>query len=240
MNIRLKRYRKDFTYSYANGVFSTIELLNAHPEHVNGVIISPSGEGNSGIEKLKKLCKGNKIPVEVNDKTIERISLKGKHLAIGVFSKYRSPIEPQKNHLVLVNPSDMGNIGTIARTMLGFGIVNLILIHPAADYFDPRAIRASMGAVFHMNIEYFDSLKDYRSSFNNNLYLFRTGENSNIRETAFLKPFTLVFGNESSGLQDDLGVEGISVSIPHSGKIDSLNLSVAAGIALYESSKYLR
>ena len=111
----------------------------------------------------------------MNDKTIERISLKGKHLAVGVFSKYNSPIKPEENHLVLVNPSDMGNIGTIARTMIGFGLANLALIRPAADYFDPRGIRASMGAIFHLNIEYFDSLSDYKKTYNNNLYLFVTG-----------------------------------------------------------------
>jgi TrmH family RNA methyltransferase len=238
VNIRLKRYRKDFTHSYANGVFSTIELLDAHPEHVIKVIISQAGEENEGISKVRKLCKGHGIPVEVNDKTIERISLKGKHLSIGVFGKYRSSLESGKDHLLLVNPSDMGNIGTIARTMAGFGIVNLALIRPAADFFDPRVIRASMGAIFHLNIEYFDSLSDYRKAFGNNLYLFKTGDSSEIREIKFIKPYTLVFGNESSGLPEDMEVEGTTVSIPQSGKIDSLNLSVAAGIALYESSKY--
>jgi TrmH family RNA methyltransferase len=238
MNVRLKRYRKDFTYSYTNGVFSTLELLDARPEHVINVIISQSGEENDGIEKIRKLCRKYCIPVEVNEKTIERISLKGKHLAIGVFRKYPSSIEPGKNHLLLVNPSDMGNIGTIARTMAGFGVVNLALIRPAADCFDPKAIRASMGAVFHLNIEYFERLSDYQAIFSNNLYLFRTGESGNIRDIIFQKPYTLIFGNESSGLPDDIEVEGKTISIPQTGKIDSLNLSVAAGIALYESSKY--
>ncbi len=238
MDFRLKRYRRDFPYSYANGVFSTIELLDTHPEQVLGVLISSSGERNEGMIKIKKLCKEHDIPVEVNDKTIERICLKGKHLAVGVFKKYNSAIEQGKNHLVLVNPSDMGNIGTIARTMAGFGMGNLVLIRPAADYFDPRAIRASMGAVFHLNIEYFDSLSDYRNAFGNNLYLFRTGENTSIRETRFESPYALVFGNESSGLPDDIRIEGKAVSIPQTGKIDSLNLSVAAGIALYVSSRF--
>lgn len=237
MNIRLKRYRKDYTYSYSNGVFSTIELLNVHPEHVHRVIISSSGEGNEGIEKIIKICKEYGIPIEVNDKTIERISLKGKHLAIGVFSKYQVSVESKKNHLVLFNPSDMGNIGTIARTMIGFGIVNLALIRPAVDCFDPRVIRASMGAIFHLNIEYFNRFTDYQKVFGNNLYLFKTGEDSNIREIKFHKPYSLVFGNESSGLPDDMEIDGQAISIPQSGKIDSLNLSIAAGIALYESSR---
>ena len=238
MNIRLKRYRKDYSYSYTNGVFSTIELLDGHPEHVHRIIISSSGEGNEGILKIRRRCKDYDIPVEVNDKIMERISLKGKHLAIGVFSKYQSPIELGKNHMALVNPSDMGNIGTIARTMVGFGMFNLVLIRPAADYFDPRVIRASMGAIFHLNIEYFDRITDYQKAYKNNLYFFKTGENGNIREIDFHEPYSLVFGNESAGLPDDMEMEGKYVFIPQTGKIDSLNLSVAAGIALYESSKH--
>ncbi len=237
MDFRLKRYHRDYTYSYANGVFSTIELLNTRPEHTLKVLISSSGERNEGIIKIRKLCEEHEIPVETNDKTIERICLDGRHLAVGVFNKYHSSIEPGKNHMVLVNPSDMGNLGTIARTMLGFGMVNLALIRPAADAFDPKVIRASMGAIFHLNIEYLDSIRDYQKSFGNNLYLFKTGNNNDIREARFDKPYALVFGNESSGLPDDMKAGGKILSIPQTGKIDSLNLSVAAGIALYESSR---
>jgi RNA methyltransferase, TrmH family len=236
MNIRLKRYHKDFTYSYANGVYSTIELLNSHPEHTLKVLISSSGERNEGVIKIRKLCKEHGISVETNDKTIERISLNEKHLAVGVFNKYQSLIEPEKNHMVLVNPSDMGNIGAIARTMDGFGVMNLAIIRPAVDSFDPKAIRASMGSIFHLNIEYFDSLRDYQKSFKNNLYLFMTGEKDNIRETRFERPYALVFGNESTGLPDDIQAEGKIVSIPQTKNIDSLNLAVAAGIVLYETA----
>lgn len=237
MEFRLKRYRKDFTHSYANGVYSTIELLNTRPEHVLKVIISVSGEENEGVGKIRKLCAKHGIPIEVNDKAINRICLKGKHLAVGVFNKYLTSLDKDKNHLVLVNPSDMGNIGTIARTMSGFGIVNLALIRPAVDFFDPKAIRASMGSIFQLNIEYFDDLTDYQKTFAHNLYLFKTGNSSDIREVNFKNPFALVFGNEGSGLPDNLPVKGQNVSIPQNGKIDSLNLSVAAGIALYESSR---
>ena len=237
MDFRLKRYRKKFNYSYTNGVFSTIELLHARPEHVYRVLFSSSGENNNGINEIKKLCKKHDIPFETNDRTIERICLKGKHLAVGVFSKYDSAIEQGKNHMVLVNPSDMGNFGTIARTMAGFGVTDLALISPAIDCFDPKAVRASMGAVFLLNIEYFDSLDHYCNLFDNNLYLFKTEESACISDVKFRSPYSLVFGNESSGLPDDLKIEGVPVSIPQNGRIDSLNLSVAAGIALYESSR---
>jgi TrmH family RNA methyltransferase len=237
MDYRLKRYQKEFPFSYAEGVYICIELLDAHPGQVARVLLSSSGEKNSGVTRIIKICSEHNIPFEINDRLIERICRNGKHLAVGVFNKYLSAIEPDKNHLVLVNPSDMGNMGTIARTMVGFGMVNMALIRPALDYFDPKVIRASMGSIFRMNIAYFDTLHDYLKSFKNNLYLFRTGEKSSIRETTFISPYSLVFGNESSGLPDDIDVKGTNISIPQDNRIDSLNLSVAAGIALYESCR---
>ena len=53
----------------------------------------------------------------------------------------------------------------------------------------------------------------------------------------FIEPYSLVFGNEGAGLPKDYGKLGRSVKIPQSGKVDSLNLAVSVGIALYETSK---
>jgi TrmH family RNA methyltransferase len=237
MNLRLKRYRKRFEYSYANGVFTTLELLDARPEHVLGVVLSSRSERNVGIAKLKDLCARNRIPVETNDKTIERLSPKGNHLAIGVFRKYRSRLDPNRNHVVLVKPGDMGNVGTIARTMVGFGITDLALIRPAVDIFDPKTVRASMGAIFRLSIEYFDSFGDYSHSFAHNLYPLMTNGRVTIARARFTPPFALVFGNESSGLPDEFLNAGTSVAIPHDRRIDSLNLSAAVAIVLYESTK---
>ena len=58
-----------------------------------------------------------------------------------------------------------------------------------------------------------------------------------IGEVCFESPFALVFGNESRGLPDAFLNVGTSVAIPHCGRVDSLNLAVAAAIALYEGAK---
>ncbi|MFC1840692.1 TrmH family RNA methyltransferase [Thermodesulfobacteriota bacterium] len=234
MDIRLKRYRKDFEYSYSNGVYTTIELLQSRPEHALKVLLSSSGIENKGIAKIKELCEKCDVPVEVNDKLINRISLNGSHLAVGVFRKYETRLDPGENHVVLVNPGDMGNLGTIARTMLGFGMSDLALIRPAVDIFDPKAIRASMGSLFSLSVEYFEYFENYAERFDNNLYLFMTSGSQPVGSIKVNPPFTLVFGNESSGLPRELEKLGTKVTIPHNKVIDSLNISVALGIALYE------
>ena len=58
-------------------------------------------------------------------------------------------------HVALVCPSDMGNLGTILRTLRGFGIRDLALVGNGADVWNPKVVRASMGALFRMEVESF-------------------------------------------------------------------------------------
>ncbi|OQY37588.1 MAG: hypothetical protein B6243_00235 [Anaerolineaceae bacterium 4572_5.2] len=121
MNISFKRYNKDLPYSYSLGVFPTIELLSKRAKHTLGVILHSKGKRNKGLEKIRFLCEKNDIPLTEDDKTIQRIARKGNVYAVGVFEKYHAPLSHNQDHIVLVNPNGMGNLGTIIRSMLGFG-----------------------------------------------------------------------------------------------------------------------
>ena len=233
----LQKYRRDFPHSYTFGVVPTLELLQFQPAQVQRVLVSAQGERNEGVARLRQVCAQKRIPIEVNDRQIERLSPKENTYAVGVFEKYQPRLDAQANHLALVNPGDMGNLGTIIRTMAGFGMMNLALVKPAADLFDPRVIRASMGAVFRLNFAYFDAFDAYRRAFPRHLYPFMTGGLTPLHEATFDAPFTLIFGSESAGLPDAYRSLGTSITIPHSNAIDSLNLSVAVGIALYAATK---
>jgi RNA methyltransferase, TrmH family len=234
--MRLKKYTRDASYSYTFGVFPTLELLRHQSKYAEQVLLHSAGERNEGVDKIRALC-GKHIPVIRDDKLVERLSPKENTYAIGVFKKYPCSLDAQANHVVLVNPGDMGNLGTTLRTLLGFGLNNLALIKPAVDIYDPRVIRASMGAVFQVNFAYYDSFNHYHAAFGHHVYPFMTDGTLSIHETVFQQPFALVFGSESSGLSPDyLGV-GTSVTIPQRPTIDSFNLSVAIGIAVYEATK---
>ncbi len=237
MNVPLKSYKKEFDHSYTFGVFPTLELLRYRPDSVLGVLISTKGSKNSGMAKIEQECARKRIQVEVNDKLVDRLAPKENAYAIGVFKKYTRQLDSRANHVVLVNPSDMGNLGTIARTMSGFGVSDLAIIRPAVDIFDPKAIRSSMGATFQLVFQYFDSFQDYRQRFDHNLYLFMTNGKLPLDKAIFQPPFSLVFGNESAGLPQGYLSLGTSVTIPHTNRIDSLNLPTAVGIALYEATK---
>lgn len=240
MDTPLKPYKKEFGYSYSFGVFPTLELVQHRPADVLRVLASESGLKNRGVSRLNELCDRRRIPFELNTKAVERLSPKENAYVVGVFRKYEVELSAEADHVLLVNPADMGNLGTIMRTMLGFGVTNLGLVRPAADLFDPRAVRSSMGALFSLNFRYFDTYEQYRALFpqpNRALYLFMTGGAHPLSTTHFDHPFTLIFGNESAGLPPQFAQIGRCITISHTDKIDSLSLPIATALALYEATK---
>jgi TrmH family RNA methyltransferase len=237
MTDRLTRYRRESPISHAEGVFATLELLAARPDTVERVLLSSRGDPNEGIARIRALCAERNLPVGVDDRTIERLTPRASHLAIGVFRKYEARLDPSADHVVLVEPADMGNLGTIARTMVGFGFHNLVLVRPAADAFDPKAVRASMGALFRLSFAYFDSFDDYARDFPRPVFAFMTDGRTRLDGVRFVSPCSLVFGNESSGLPAGFHDRGTSVAIPQAAAIDSLSLPTAVAVALYEHAR---
>ncbi|WP_028041993.1 TrmH family RNA methyltransferase [Candidatus Stoquefichus massiliensis] len=233
----MKLYKKGDDTSYTLGVFPTIELLKTKPENVMRVVVHSSIEKNKGYPLIQQLCQQHHIPMNIHDKTIDKLSPKSNCFAIGVFQTYSSSLNDE-NHIVLVNPMDMGNMGTMMRTMLGFGYTNLVIVRPAVDIFDPKVVRASMGSIFHLNVIYYDDFQTYYHQYHDReFYPFMLKGAKNIHQVTALKKHSLIFGNESSGLDDCYLEYGQSVFIPHSDKIDSLNLSMALGLALFHFSK---
>ena len=195
-------------------------------------------ELSDDINKIIKLAKSKRIPVITNGKLIERTSGKGNIYIMGVFKKYEGMLDHTQNQVLLVNPSDMGNLGTIIRVMLGFDYKNLAIIKPCIDIFDPKVIRASMGSIFSINIRLYDSYEDYTKENDNHKYPFMLKAKEALQTISHkTTPHTLIFGNEASGLNDNFLKIGTPLLIKHSQNIDSLNLSMSVGIALYEFNK---
>ena len=130
----------------------------------------------------------------------------------------------------------MGNVGTILRTAVGFGIHDIAFVSPAVDVFHPKVVRASMGALFRLRHEYFESFSDYRKNNpNQEVFCFMLNGTKLLPKIDYSKRrlFSIVFGNEATGLDDSFLAEGTSVIIPQSSEVDSLNLTIAAGIAMF-------
>lgn len=236
--MEIKKYSKDSGISFCFGAFPTYELLTRKPEHVVELLIHEKLSDSEDIQKILIEAKKHNIKITKNGKLIEKLSGKGNIYIVGVFKKYTENVSMTDNQILLVSPSDAGNLGTIIRVMLGFGYKNLSIIKPCVDIFDPKVIRASMGAIFSINFELFDNILDYLEKNKNPKFPFMLKAKSKLSEINNKpSPHTLIFGNEATGLPDNYLNIGTPLIIKHSNAIDSLNLSMSVGIACYEFSK---
>ncbi len=239
--MKYKKYKKGFLHSYALGSFTVLNLINAKAQSVLAVYAHEK-LSTSSLEMIENACLKSGISLFKNaNKEVERVRNKDREFVFAVFEKYEGKINPRKNHIVLDKPSDMGNLGSIFRTALGFGYSEIALIGNSADLFNPKTIRSSMGAIFDLNIELFGSYKEYEKSLSGidrEIYTFILDGATELRKIKRNDelPISLIFGNESTGLDDFYKDVGKTVYIEHSDKIDSLNLGIAASIAMYNFS----
>ena len=235
--VTIEKYKKENELSFTFGAFPTFELVKNKPQQVECLLLHSKLKITEDIQKLINICKERNIEIHTNDKLINKIVDKENCFVVGVFKKFTG-ISKIGKHLVLVNPSDMGNMGTIMRTALGFGYENINIIKPCVDIFNPKVVRASMGAIFSLNIIEFNTVEEYLKSNSNTKYFFMLNGKNELGK--FVTPtdnYDIVFGNEASGLPDFLINEGESVVINHSNKIDSLNLPISVGMAMFEFTK---
>ena len=226
-------YKKDSPYSYTAGAYVTYELINTRPELAEAVYIHSSFTDSCNLEDL---CRKKNIPAWRNDSAFKRINLKENTYSTAIFHKYFNKLSPDKPHVVLVNPSDMGNLGSAMRTLAGVNITNLAIIEPAADIWHPKTIRASMGAIFRIEIELFQSFTQYRKQFpDHDLFPFMLDGQFRLSTDNCPRSFryALIFGNEGTGLHHEFKSIGSAVRLTQSAYVDSMNLSVAIGIGTF-------
>ncbi|MCD6476151.1 MAG: RNA methyltransferase [Anaerolineaceae bacterium] len=146
--------------------------------------------------------------------------------------------KPNDNWIVLETIRDPGNLGTILRTLDGIGGAGVILLGDCCDPYDATATRASMGAIFTQSIlkATFEEFASWKKEID--IPLIGTSDHEegiHYREYAYSNPVMLMMGSERAGLPKTYLelCDGI-VTIPMEGSCDSLNLSIATGIVLYE------
>ena len=230
---KLEPYSRKLAYSYQLGVFPSLMLLEARPECATRLLLHPQGLANEGVVKLRARCAELGVREELAERVLRRESKKDNCFAGLVFNKYDCDLDPAGCHAVLCQISDAGNAGTAMRSLLGFGIRDVAVIRPCVDVFDPHVLRASMGAFFKLRVRVYDAFDDYRAQFPDRaLYPFMLDGAKPLNEVAARAkpPFSLVFGNEQTGLPPRFAELGESVLIPQSDEIDSLNLAVAVSV----------
>lgn len=142
----------------------------------------------------------------------------------------------------ILSPQDPGNLGTLMRTLDAAGADGLIVLENGTDIFHPTAVRASMGTIFWKPVVYasFAEFMAWQNVHNFNIYGTSAKGSVEYSQAEFKRPGILLLGSEREGLNDDHKAVCTSlVSLPMHGRASSLNLSVAAGVLLYEMGRQL-
>jgi RNA methyltransferase, TrmH family len=149
---------------------------------------------------------------------------------VGVYRTSDLPHQPRETTLALWRVVDPGNVGTLLRTADAFGAA-VALSPGCADPLAPKALRASVGAIFRVPLLPFDEAPGERVA------LVAEGATP-LHELELSGPTTFVLGAEREGLPADVVARSDTVAtIPMSGDAESLNVAVAGAIALYERSR---
>lgn len=142
------------------------------------------------------------------------------------------------NVLILNEINNPLNLGALARSAQWFGFNSIMLSANSVDYTNPKAIRASMGSLFHLTIipemDLMEAMPDIRKHF----LVIGSDVHEGTPPHPVQKNTALILGNESHGLPETiLKMTNEKWSIPGSGNADSLSLPQAAAIMMYECTK---
>lgn len=202
-----------------------------------------------GAAAFAELSQAAKRVGTVSEKLLESISYTKTPQGIVVLaqrpeaSEQRLAASLTKNSLLVVlhqlnNPV---NVGAILRTAEAAGATGIITTKNTSDPFSPKSLRGAMGSAFRLpiwrNTDFAEVVAWCRKK---KVELVGTAASATMKHTDFdwNRANALVLGPESTGLsEEELRATDQTVSIPMQGEVESLNVSVAAGILLYEAAR---
>lgn len=147
-----------------------------------------------------------------------------------------------ENALVLVAEAveKPGNLGALLRSADAAGVDAMILCNPTTDLYNPNVIRSSVGCLFTMQFAVANAEKTADFLLNKGMHVYTTFmENSNSAwDIDFKHSSAIVIGTESVGLSNEWRKPNYkNINIPMFGKVDSLNVSAAAAVLLFEAAR---
>ncbi|MFL1896142.1 TrmH family RNA methyltransferase [Aquimarina sp. 2-A2] len=202
------------------------------------------------IEEIQSLTKNHTAPIELIEITKEVFQkLAYRDTTEGILAVAQSKdlhisnfLVSKKNPLFLVAeaPEKPGNIGAILRTADAAQVDGVFIANPKSDIYNPNIIRSSVGCIFTTQIATGTNqeILSYLKNNNINIYGAALQASAPYHNQDYTKPTAIVMGTEATGLTDEwLAATTQNIVIPMSGVIDSMNVSVAAGILIFEAKR---
>ena len=192
--------------------------------------------------KLSKSAELIEISKEVYQKLAYRDTTEGILAVAKTKSLELSDLKLSKNPLILVAeaPEKPGNIGALLRTADAANLDAVIIANPKSDLYNPNIVRSSVGCLFTNQIatgttsEIIAFLKEKKI----NIYCATLQNSTSYHTQDFTSPTALIVGTEATGLtQEWRDAATQNIIIPMQGEIDSMNVSVAAAILIFEAKR---
>lgn len=148
-------------------------------------------------------------------------------------------MEPEKingNVLILDDIQDPGNLGTIIRSSVAFGIDTIVASLNTVDLYNPKVVRSTEGLLFKINYVATD-LSEFLNKNKDNYTIYTTNVNggSNIKNIKPKLPYAIIMGNEGNGVSDKISsFANETLYIPINKECESLNVAIATSLILYE------
>lgn len=197
--------------------------------------------------QLNKLTKPQITLIEISKEVYQKLAYRDTTEGIIAVAKSKSheltSLQfPTKTPLVLVAeaPEKPGNIGALLRTADAANVDAVIIANPKTDLYNPNIIRSSVGCVFTNRIATGTTSEIIAFLKENNIAIYCAALQASVdyHTQDFTKASALVVGTEDTGLSDEwLEQSHQNIIIPMQGEIDSMNVSVAAGILIFEAKR---
>ena len=191
-----------------------------------------------GLKIIQELSQKNKIEIaEITPALMSSISdTETPQGILAVMAQEALPLPDSPGVVILVDQlRDPGNMGTLLRTAEVTGMDAVLMTPGTVDAFSPKAIRAGMGAHFHLPVRQttWDALPGICKD--RPVFLADVNTGTPIWETDFCQPCILLIGGEAFGAsQEGEALATHRVTIPMPGHVESLNAAMAAGILMAE------
>ena len=232
-SLQIKKYRLEHQAFLVEGKKSVEELLHS-TLNINQLFAS-----KSFIYVNEKYLRGIEVHECTENELTKAGTFENNNSAIAIVQYPNSKIENidyKASTIVLDHIQDPGNLGTIIRTADWYGINQIICSENTTDAYAPKVVNSSMGSLFRANI-FYTAIGDYLQKTETSIYgALLNGENIHTTKTS--NPFTLVIGNESNGISNEI-IPYIKhkITIPRFGETESLNAAIATAILLDNFSR---
>lgn len=242
-SLRNRHEREQTGLFFIEGIRIVVEAAQAGARIETLVVAPELLKSQIGQETVRQeQARGGPV-LEVSAQVFKSLSVKEGPQGIGAVLHERwEPLDEVRltNDLCWVAldaAQDPGNIGTILRTNDAVGGTGIMLLGNCADPYDPSALRASMGAIFSQRLVKASFADFARWKERHHYTVVGTSDSARLdyRAAHYHTPLVLLMGSERQGLSaEQQAMCDQMVCIPMAGRSDSLNLSVATGIVLYE------